>query len=94
MEKRNNKYIDWSHICMAFAIALFIVGLFSLGSGNDKFSKYVGTGCLIAAALPFLVMIILSVKDSNVNREFDKEESEKEKYEEYLRLKQKYGDKK
>jgi hypothetical protein len=95
MKERNDKYSDGSHFCVVLTVGLFVVGLMTLGSGTDKFSNRVGVLCFILALLCFIASMILYAKDSSVNREFDKEEEAKEKYEEYLRLKQKYeGEKK
>jgi uncharacterized membrane protein YoaK (UPF0700 family) len=89
MKTRNNKYAGWALGIYLLSIPELIIGAIIAGATHSV----AGIAIMCLSIPSIIIAFTLSGKDSELNKDFDKEEADKEKWEEYKRLHDKYGGK-
>jgi hypothetical protein len=87
--KRNNKYIGLTLGIYFSSIPLVAIGAIVLGTTHS----FIGAVIMFLAIPAIITAVIIGTKDTELNKDFDKEEHDKEQWLEYKRLKDKYDNK-
>jgi ABC-type transport system involved in cytochrome bd biosynthesis fused ATPase/permease subunit len=86
--KRNNKYIGLT-LGIYFSSMIVAIGAIVLVTTHS----FIGAVIMFLAIPAIITAVIIGTKDTELNKDFDKEEHDKEQWLEYKRLKDKYDNK-
>jgi hypothetical protein len=89
MKTRNNKYIGWAIGIYLLSVPEVIIGAIVLGVTHS----IIGIVVMFLSIPSIFIGTYLGGKDSELNKDFDKEQTDKEKWLEYKRLHDKYENK-